>query len=262
MVKRKQMDDEGVTAPSIVDVIAKASSKENTSTNNNAVAMAATVGEEGPVVAMTIASPKEHPPKLVSVTPSDESTLPILPVALSGTSTSESSFLWEDVETLRRIASYVGNHHYRYVASINQSFQTAYKEEFPASNDTYRTASTVAYAKICFEEMEVNPLNQEKLACSAVKHGCLPALEYLKSVKCEFDVGPTTVAAHMGQLPILQWLLHNGYCVNSRICETAAKNGHLHVLQWLREKKTSVGRFHLCYGSIRRSSCVTTMGKV
>jgi hypothetical protein len=256
MVKRKQMDDdtEGIVAPpsTIVDDIALPSSGKEDICHDNASTLIETVVCEGksptaPMsVALTVASPKAQPLKVrVSLSPSDATNVSslLLPVALPPSTVSTtlesslSSRIWEDMGILRHILSYVGNHQYRFIACVNKSFHTAYEEEFPASHYTFWNASTVAFAKICFEEMDVNPLDQSNLASSAVKHGCIPALEYLKSVKCEFDVGPCTVAAWTGQLHILQWLLYNGYPADDRICSRAAEHGHLHVLQWLREKK-------------------------
>jgi hypothetical protein len=161
--------------------------------------------------------------------------------ATTGSSTITPSLVWEDVDILQHIISFFGNQQYLFVASINRSFRTAYELAFPTSTDTILNASTEKYAKVCWEDLEYQRVDHQRiLSYSAVKNGCKAALEYLKSVNCSFDSRLcTSYAAKTGQLSLLQWLMEfPERCVlSSEVCADAAEHGHLHVLQWLRERK-------------------------
>ena len=65
--------------------------------------------------------------------------------------------------------------------------------------------------------------HQMNLTVSAVKHGCLPALEYLKDVQCMFHHSLCTMAARAGNLPVLQWLLQQGCPMSTETCAAAAE---------------------------------------
>lgn len=81
-------------------------------------------------------------------------------------------------------------------------------------------------------------LLQKQLCGSAARHGNLPALQYLRSVGCEWDhLTCGMSAAYFGHLPILQWMLHTNHpldetIINAPIGAFAATNGQWHVLQW------------------------------
>ena len=278
MVKRK-CTDENVTTLSGVNnnnnniheiddtTTSTSSTKENTGSNNNSTpttTTSTTVPQEVKDVAAAVVvvvvppSNKRQSTALnVSVAPttlslsssssssSSSQNVTIIPVATTINTPSESIpvslLIWEDTyNILPHIVSYLGPHQYRFVASVNRSFQTAYSLAFPTGQDTYPNASTLEHATMCFTEMEPHMIDaQINLTVSAVKHNCLPALEYLKSVKCRFDSQRCTyLAAQSGQLSLLQWLQNEAGCsFHTRTCAEAADHGHLHVLHWLRERK-------------------------
>ena len=275
MVKRK-CTDENVTTLSGVNnnnniheiddtTTGTSSTKENTGSNNNSTpttTTSTTVPQEvkdvvaAVVVVVVPPSNKRQSTALnVSVAPttlslslsssSSSQNVTIIPETTTIITPSESIpvslLIWEDTyNILPHIVSYLGPHQYRFVASVNRSFQTAYSLAFPTGQDTYPNASTLEHAKMCFTEMEPHTIDaQIKLTVSAVKHNCLPALEYLKSVKCRFDSQRCTyLAAQSGQLSLLQWLQNEAGCsFHTRTCAEAADHGHLHVLHWLRERK-------------------------
>jgi hypothetical protein len=87
----------------------------------------------------------------------------------------------EDAHLLHHILSYVGGYQFRFVASVNQEFKATYIQLFP-DKQTYFDASTVEIATICYtESSQPCPLQiQQQLCRSAVKHGSLAALQYLR----------------------------------------------------------------------------------
>ena len=123
----------------------------------------------------------------------------------------------ENLDILQHVVSYIGPRQYRFVASINRTFRTAYSHTFPNNTRTCIDASTVTLAKFCYEDFTsavVRPSMttrwhlEAQILVSASKHGNVPALQFLRSVNDE-------------------WSEH--------ICMHAAQNGQLHVLQWARQ---------------------------
>ena len=60
----------------------------------------------------------------------------------------------ENVDVLRLVVSFVGRKQYRFIATISQSFHAAYVQEFPKDKKTVLNASTIEFAKICWEDLK------------------------------------------------------------------------------------------------------------
>ena len=67
----------------------------------------------------------------------------------------------DNVDILRLVVSFIGQKHYRFIAIISQSFHSAYAQEFPKDTTTKLNASTIEYAKICWEELKQPVENQQ-----------------------------------------------------------------------------------------------------
>ena len=94
----------------------------------------------------------------------------------------------ENVDVLRLVVSFIGPKQYRFIAVISQSFHEAYVREFPNDTATFLNASTVAYTKICWEELKCPSARQQyQLSASAAFFGSLPAMQYLRSVDCDWN---------------------------------------------------------------------------
>ena len=110
----------------------------------------------------------------------------------------------ENIDLLRIIIEYVGPKQYLVVATINQSFREAHSIAFFKDKDTYYNASTVELAKYCFNDLVATNCNtkscstaksdnlterksQRALCSSAAKCGNLLALQYLRSLGCDWD---------------------------------------------------------------------------
>ena len=134
-----------------------------------------------------------------------------------------------NVDILRLVISFIGPKHYRFIAVISQSFHMAYKQEFPNDTETNVNASTVAYAKICWEDFTHHM--QCQLARSAASFGNLAAMKYLHSVGCYLSANTCTKAARNGHLNVLQYIRENGCPWDLYTCAYTAESGHLHILQ-------------------------------
>ena len=146
----------------------------------------------------------------------------------------------ENLDVLRMVVSFVGNKNYRFVATVSQSFHAAYIQEFPKDRETKVNASTVEFARICWEEMSdlmyYNLTNlHRQLICSAAIFGNLPAMQYLRSVGCDWDKKTCESAAENGHLNILKYARENGCPWNNWTCAAAAGSGHLNILQYAHE---------------------------
>ena len=111
-----------------------------------------------------------------------------------------------DALVISEIISFIGPNHYYFIATINHRFQEGYLEVFPNNKKTYINASTVGYADVCYQ---TKCYDESKICDSAAKYGSLPALQYLRSINCNWS---------------------------KYTCSNAAENGHLHILQWARKK--------------------------
>jgi hypothetical protein len=124
-----------------------------------------------------------------------------------------------DVSLITEIISYIGPKWYRFVAPIDRRFHTAYTIVFQNDTRTHVTAMTAQHAQICYEEYirccDDEHMKQKLeigICCSAAKCGNLPALQYLRSVHCQWDEYTCLYAAWYGHLPVLQWAKEQG-CV-------------------------------------------------
>ena len=124
---------------------------------------------------------------------------------------------------------------------LSRSLREAHSNAFPKDKNTYPNASTVDLAKECVADMinakrgcGYNSKIQCRLCSSAAEHGSMPALQYLRSVGCEWNERTCANAALYGDLQILQYARDNGCPWDEWTCAEAALNGHLPVLQWAR----------------------------
>ena len=100
----------------------------------------------------------------------------------------DSTFPLDNPDLLKNILSFVGENQYRFVAVINRRFHEAYLETFPRNFVTYFTASTEKHARIAWDELHPHRIKSKKGLCrSAAMYGCLPALQFLRSVDCPWD---------------------------------------------------------------------------
>jgi hypothetical protein len=141
-----------------------------------------------------------------------------------------SALVLGNADFLQHIISSVGCNQYRFVAAVSKDFRNAYLQLFPQNMSTYYNASTIEHADICI--MECRNIRQSATLChAAIRHGSLPTLIYLHSLKYRWDDNVCNVAAQCGQLRILRYLRLNR-CDWGKTCEYAAQYGHLSVLQW------------------------------
>ena len=149
-----------------------------------------------------------------------------------------------NIDVLKNVLSFVGEGHYLYVALTSQHFKKTYLEMFQkdhsshAYNYTYLIASTEEIATFCSNDIKIGTGNdsyERILFSSAVAYGSLPALKYLRSVRCQWRIATCTEAAKNGRLEILQWCRENDCPWNTWTCAAAAESGHLILLQWCRE---------------------------
>ena len=186
----------------------------------------------------------------------------------------------DHMDVLQLIISFVGDHQYRFVAAVNQSFRTAYANEFRNETSTYLNTSTVAHAKICYEELNSDTmsdasfdswgdsfacdddddddeddcgcgngcgcgwrleLNRECILCrSAAKHNNLAALMYLKSEDCAWDARTCAAAAHEGNFDLLAWAIEHHCRWDLRTVRLVATHDCFDVLQWVIEHGTFI----------------------
>jgi hypothetical protein len=154
---------------------------------------------------------------------------------------------FDDSCLLKCILSFVGNNQYRFVALINKEFQNVYLQLFPGNKSTYDNASTVEHAKICIAECRrIRSLRNATLCNSAVRHGDVSTLLYLRSIRFPWDQSTCSAAAKCNRLALLQLLHECGCPWDKTTCEFAAVNGHVEVLQWARAKKMPMGFLDMC----------------
>lgn len=142
-----------------------------------------------------------------------------------------------DENLLRIILSFVGNFQYRWIGSVNRTFNKVYVELFPWKY-TYYSAMTLGHAKTCFQES----YKRQTLYEQAAKYGNITVLEYLHSVdNCsDTDVRQYNficrVAAEFKQFDTLKWIIANGYADISSITEHIAGSGNIDMLQWAHDQ--------------------------
>ena len=157
-------------------------------------------------------------------------------------SSPSSQFSFSTFDVLHLIVEYVGPYQYIFVARINRGFHEAHSKVFSDDSTTHINASTIALAKICFDELVDTRYyyvvkSQHLLCSSAAKYGNLPALQYLRSVGCEWNWRTCINAALYGHFDILKWARENGCKWDEDTCAYAAENGHLHILQYVRKNR-------------------------
>ena len=157
-----------------------------------------------------------------------------------------------DVALLSEIISFVGINQYRFVSTVNRTFQRTYFNLFAKNRWTYLNASTVEHAKICWEEIDQNAdRTQAGLCVSAAKNGCILALQYLRDVKCLWCSQTCSIAARNGHLNVLQWCCERDCPWDRWTCDNAAHSGHLEILKWCQENGCPWSAQVMCQNAAR-----------
>ena len=174
---------------------------------------------------------------MIDVTTMTMAALTVKTAISSSSDTLKSPFVspMENMDLLRLVVSFLPKH-YRFIAVISKSFHAAYIQEFPKDTGTILNAYNVEIAKICWEELKRPSTRQQyQLSRTAAFYGSLPAMQYLRSMRCYWDEWACAYAATNGHLHILQYSRENGCPWDEKTCANAADNGHLHVIQWARD---------------------------
>jgi hypothetical protein len=132
---------------------------------------------------------------------------------------------------MNQILLFVGDNQYRFVGAVNQYFQKSYIALFPKKS-THYNVSTLAHAKLCFDDITHDIWQQIILCKQAARDGNLPVLQHLHSFHCEWGSQTCASAALNGHLDVLRWLRAHDCPWNASICDNAALNGHWKVIQW------------------------------
>jgi F-box domain len=148
-------------------------------------------------------------------------------------------------EILREVFSFLGPHHYCWVASVHRRFRQAYQRTVPKKElETYKTyynASSLSHVQFCFPDIRSRCIEQRKLCALAAAAGNLPGLQYLHvGHGCAWDARICARAARHGHWGVLEWLRSLGcpwdastlgFQWDSSTCSNAANSGKLDVLQ-------------------------------
>jgi hypothetical protein len=135
---------------------------------------------------------------------------------------------------IQHILPFVGRRQYRFVATVNHNFHTAYVTAF-SEKVTCFNVPTIEHAKICFDEWKGNYCYPRILCCIAARKGNLTVLKLFRSIHLPWDRSTCAAAAENGHLDVIKWCHENGWPWDENTCANAAKNGHLDVIQWCRE---------------------------
>jgi hypothetical protein len=180
--------------------------------------------------------------------------------------------VFENDYVLQNILSYVGEYQYRYIASVNRLFHTAYTTLYPYKV-TYCNGSSMKHTIFCYNEIPID--DQYSLFQAAAIHGNIDGLQYLLDrhftlTVSEWRYEPTLICViQNGHFDVLKWMHLNDIIISdtnhemiqlqaiqfgnikivewirsistkrrlpSTACMYAARCGQLHMLQWLREQ--------------------------
>ena len=173
----------------------------------------------------------------MSSLPSTQS-LPELDTLSLADSTVSAASVLENMDIVKLIISMVGKNQYCFIALVNQRWKQAYLDVFPRNRTTELNASTEEHARLCWEDLtgvRNSTYLLTQLCSSAASHGSLPALQFLRSVKCSWDAETCKAAAKKGHFDVLKWCQANGCPWDAWTCKAAARNGHFDVLKWCRD---------------------------
>jgi alpha-N-acetylglucosamine transferase len=153
---------------------------------------------------------------------------------LSTTTTIPTTF--DDIPSellIQYILPFVGRHQYRFVATVDHNFHTAYSTVFP-EKVTHFNVSTIEHVKTCFDEI-MRQYHHPRILCHiAAREGNLAVLKYLRSIQCPWDSDTCASAAENGHLDVLQWCRENDCSWDAWTCSRAAINGHIDIFKWCR----------------------------
>ena len=130
--------------------------------------------------------------------------------------------IFDRMDVLSCILSFVGPNQYRFVAPISQKFRAAYAHTFNNETKTSINTYSIAHAKICLNELKSDNLidgNQED------------AFPWRNNTSMLSRIGQS--AAYCNNLALLQFLKSEGFTWDAVICSSAAKGGHFDLVKWL-----------------------------
>jgi hypothetical protein len=147
--------------------------------------------------------------------------------------------IWLDLlseDLLPHILSFVGDHQYGFIGTVNHAFRDAYLSLYPDCKMTYYNVSSMKLAEFCSDGVSQNSFRALRLCEVAAKHNFKvfdlfmtryagPSFEYWEHL--------CAAAAGAGRLETLEWLQNQGYYSNEWTCANAAAGGHVKVLKWL-----------------------------
>jgi hypothetical protein len=159
-----------------------------------------------------------------------------------------------NVDLLKHILSFVGDHHYRFVGGVNRSFQKAYITLFPLKL-TYLNASSIPFTKLCWDDIKITLRYyfEKKDECrsilwrSAAKYGNKDVVKYLHRLirsrdkpncdpwQIDWRYDLAFKAAEYGHLQLLQWACDQKVYISkfdTRVCKYAIGGGNFQLFHW------------------------------
>jgi hypothetical protein len=157
--------------------------------------------------------------------------------------------IFDRMDVLSCILSFVGPNQYRFVAPISQKFRAAYAHTFNNETITSINTCSIAHTKICLNELKNDNLidgNQEdtfpgrndtgmlsRIGQSAAYRNIVTLLEYLRSEGLAWDVCLCSEAAKGGHFDLVKWLHANDCPWDESACAEVAARGDLEMLEWM-----------------------------
>jgi hypothetical protein len=136
-----------------------------------------------------------------------------------------SSILAGDENVTHSILSFVGDHQYGFIASVNKNFRKVYATLYP-KKETYYNVSTNELAKFCLDNMSTK---QFKLCAMSANRENPFYLGYLGSVAIDWNEMTNYSAATCGNLNMLHLACANGCPWNGWTCAMLRRRATPHV---------------------------------
>ena len=158
--------------------------------------------------------------------------------------------IFDRMDVLSCILSFVGPNQYRFVAPISQKFRAAYAHAYNNETTTSMNTFSNAHAKLCLNELKSdnlvineperryrdNPSMISVIGRFAAYCNNLTLLEYLRSEGLGWDVRLCSEAADGGHFDLMKWLHTNGCPWDFWTSWAVAKQGDLEMLKWIIEQ--------------------------
>lgn len=154
----------------------------------------------------------------------------------------------DDDDLLKYVFSFVGDHQYRFVGAVNQSFQKAYVTLFPRKV-THLNVSSISLIQLCWDDIKImfrydyeeKDKHRHMLWDYAAKYGNKDMVKYLLRLIRSVKHKRTSVCNGIDFRTIQsneRWLVDWRY----NLAGKAAEYGHLHLLQWAFDQKVYVSK--------------------